>query len=128
MKKLLGILVLGLLLSPNANAKNLNIVCTLVGSGDKIFAEGEYDFYIVYQDGKLFQTNIFQSDFVSNTKAVENYLDENLGIIILEKENNPSDKLEIKLNRNTGYLYSTMFYSGKKYRTDRFKCKKANKL
>ena len=129
MKKLFStILVLGLLLGGNAYAKNLNIVCTIVGSGDQEFAEGEYDYYIAYENDKLFQSNMIHTDFVSKATATVNYLDEYFGITIIEKDENPSDKLELKLNRNTGYLYSKIIYSGKEFRTDKFKCKKSNKL
>ena len=129
MKKFLSLIfVVSLLLSGNAYAKNLNIVCTIVASGDQEFAEGEYDYYIAYENDKFFQSNMIHTDFVSKTTTTVNYLDEYFGITIIEKDENSSDKLELKLNRNTGYLYSKIIYSGKEFRTDRFKCKKNNKL
>lgn len=128
MKKFIFTILFSLTLSGNVYAKDLSIVCTMIGSGNKDFAEGDYDFYLVYKDNMLNQTNIIHKDFRSNINIINNFLDNSVGVFYVERKSNSLDTLEIKLNRNTGFLYSTISYSGEKFRTDRFKCKKSNAL
>tara|TARA_B100001059_G_C17516457_1_gene418512 strand:- start:252 stop:641 length:390 start_codon:yes stop_codon:yes gene_type:complete len=129
MQKLFStILLISFLLSGNAYAKDLSIVCTIIAAGNKQYAEGDYDFNLVYKNNMLNQTNIIHQDFKSNVNIIKNFLDNDVGVYYVKRKSNSSDTLEIKLNRNTGFLYSTISYSGKKFRTDKFKCKKSNKL
>ena len=117
MKKLLGIVVLGLLLSTNAYAGTLTYVCDFRGTPDQAVYEIKGN--QVYEDGNLLETTFLKIDSqsVEFRHTYESYDP-------LREVQRVNVNVHHKVNLVTGVGFSIYKRGNKSGQSDRLKCEK----
>ena len=132
MKKLLGILVLGLLWCNVGIAEDLKIVCKMVKHMNvSVDRETAYDYMLEIEDDKVVTTSFIQDRVASpknlkNLKQVRNKVTkDDINFSAINQEN--GNLVEFELTRLTGFMRVDYYENDKWLYLDSFSCKKQTK-